>query len=792
MLKKDTRLRRFSPALFLVFAGVTALLLTRNFSAKTEAPNDAAVTSSAVSDSTAPGVAKQETNSADSATDALAGRQVYGFETPMVAGRPAAIPARFETPSAAETTLRSARLAELIPGGLSSLRQGDTIQLPLPDNRFVSGRINVVQREADGQMLVGGELVGDVKGSFSLGEDESRLGGVILPAEGTVAYSIETGRDGAAYLLEKNKDAVVCIELPVVVVSRAVVRAAQGQTAEGEVTSASAESSQLAASEYLLSSRPTAMTVAYLDFDGETVTDSYWNNGNTIAASSSGLSAAQITEVWQRVTEDYRPFNIDVTTDRSRYDNAPAGSRMRCIVTQSSSWYGSAGGVAYIGSWSASGSGGMSSTIPCWVFSNLLSLNTRYVAEAISHEIGHTLGLSHDGLRDSSGNVLQNYYSGHGSGATSWAPIMGSGYYSSVVQWSAGNYGTNGNVGSNTEDDLAIIASASNRAGYMADDAGNTRSAASALRFSSGSTVSTIGLIERSGDVDTYGFTCADGGVSFTLVPEFSGLTGVSNLDARAILYDEAGNTVADSNPAGSLFPSISATLSAGTYYLAIVGVGEGAVPGTGYTNYGSLGRYQITGTVISSSVAAPVITSSSSGSAVRGQAFNHSITASNFPTSYNASGLPSGLMINTGTGLVSGTVSTGASLGNYSVILSATNSAGTSVQTFALNVSDPVISAPVITSAGTGTAVIGSAFSYQIAASNSPTSYGASGLPAGLSVNTSSGLISGTVSTTVTAGVYAVELRATNAGGTGIKTLSLTVSAPTTSGSSKKPPRKR
>jgi hypothetical protein len=791
MFKKDTRLRRFSPALFLVFGGVAAFLFTHDFASQNEVANAGAARSHAASASNMRDVGHPETSSEDSAMNAQAGRPVYGFETPMALGRPTAIPARFETPSAAEATLRSARLAELIPGGLSALRQGDTIQLPLPDSRFVSGRINVVQCEADGQVLVGGELT-DVRGSFSLGEDESRLGGVILPAEGTVAYSIETGRDGAAYLLEKNKDAVVCIEFPVVVVSRAVVRAAQGQTAEGEVTSSSTESSQLAASEYLLSSRPTATAVAYLDFDGETVTDSYWNNGNTIAASSSGLSAAQITEVWQRVTEDYRPFNIDVTTDRSRYDNAPAGSRIRCIVTQSSSWYGSAGGVAYIGSWSASGSGGMSSTIPCWVFSNLLSLNMRYVAEAISHEIGHTLGLSHDGLRDSSGNVIQNYYSGHGSGATSWAPIMGSGYYSSVVQWSAGNYGTNGNVGSNTEDDLAIIASASNRAGYMADDAGNIRSAASALRFSSGSTVSTTGLIERSGDVDTYGFTCADGGVTFTLVPEFSGLTGVSNLDARAILYDASGNTVADSNPTGSLFPSISATLSAGTYYLAIVGVGEGAVPGTGYTNYGSLGRYQINGTVISSSAAAPVITSSNSGSAVRGQAFSHLITASNFPTSYSASGLPSGLLINTGTGLISGTVSTGALLGNYSVILSATNSAGIGAQTFTLNVSDPVISAPVITSAGTGSAVIGSAFSYQIAAGNSPTSYAASGLPSGLSVNASSGLISGIVSTTVTAGVYAIELRATNAGGTGIKTLALTINAPTTSGSSKKPPRKR
>ncbi|MGC4075251.1 MAG: hypothetical protein QM760_22670 [Nibricoccus sp.] len=67
----------------------------------------------------------------------------------------------------------------------------------MPDNRSVSARINVVQHEPNGQIVVGGDLTGDTKGTFSLGEDDSRLGGVILSAEGTIAYQIETGRDGA-------------------------------------------------------------------------------------------------------------------------------------------------------------------------------------------------------------------------------------------------------------------------------------------------------------------------------------------------------------------------------------------------------------------------------------------------------------------------------------------------------------------------------------------------------------------------------------------------------------------
>src|SRR5205814_2099947 len=82
----------------------------------------------------------------------------------------------------------------------------------------------------------------------------------------------------------------------------------------------------------------------------------------------------------------------------------------------------------------------------------------------------------------------------------------------------------------------------------------------------------------------------------------------------------------------------------------------------------------------------------------------------------------------------------------------------------------------PVITSATTATGQVGVAFSYQITATNNPTSYGATGLPAGLTVNTSTGLISGTPTT---AGTYTVTISATNAGGTGSATLTLTINNP-------------
>src|SRR5438132_14421849 len=53
------------------------------------------------------------------------------------------------------------------------------------------------------------------------------------------------------------------------------------------------------------------------------------------------------------------------------------------------------------------------------------------------------------------------------------------------------------------------------------------------------------------------------------------------------------------------------------------------------------------------------------------------------------------------------------------------------------------VTTVPVITSSTTATADVRVAFNYLITATNGPTSYNATGLPAGLSVNTSSGTIS-------------------------------------------------
>lgn len=175
-----------------------------------------------------------------------------------------------------------------------------------------------------------------------------------------------------------------------------------------------------------------------------------------------------------------------------------------------------------------------------------------------------------------------------------------------------------------------------------------------------------------------------------------------------------------------------------------------------------------------------PIITSPAAASGTIGVSFSYQITATNNPTFFNAAGLPAGLFVDTTTGIISGipTVS-----GTFDVQIKGVNQGGSRIATLTLMINPA--SAPenlnstttIIESPGGVMGIVGVPFSYQVNATNNPTSFSATGLPTGLSINKTTGLIKGIP---ILAGTFRVTLKATNAKGSGTYTWALTINLAT------------
>ncbi len=353
---------------------------------------------------------------------------------------------------------------------------------------------------------------------------------------------------------------------------------------------------------FKLHSNPGATKRIYLDFDGHVTTGTYWNSdytgGQSIVSSAfdldgnlSSFSDAERTRIqliWERVSEDFIPFNVDVTTEDpgaaalSNTGGADTQWGIRVVIGGGSWWTYGGGGITYVGSFN------YSTDTPAFVFPSQLGNGAeKYTAECISHEVGHALGLMHDGRT----SPVEEYYSGQGSGNTGWAPIMGNGYYQNLTQWSKGEYL---NANNTSEDDLAIITT-QNGFSYRNDDRGDTNSTAALLNVS-GALISDWGIIERTTDVDAFTFSTGAGTIQINANPLDRG----PNLDIFLELYDMANNLVASSNPTDLLSASINVTVTAQQYVLRVSGTGKGNPLTDGYSRYASLGQYFLSGTIIS------------------------------------------------------------------------------------------------------------------------------------------------------------------------------------------------
>jgi hypothetical protein len=368
---------------------------------------------------------------------------------------------------------------------------------------------------------------------------------------------------------------------------------------------------------FQLHSKPGSQRTIYLDFTGHTVADTHWNtsrggalangehpawdpadNGETTWSTS---EHDLVQSIWQRVAEDYAPFDVDVTTEdpgQAAITRSGAGDQVygtRALVTPSETARQAlcdltCVGIAMLDVFDRTSA--HAEAQPAWIFPQAYGADAKGIAETISHEVGHQLDLEHD-THDASG-VHTEYYEGHAH----WAPIMGNSDLQPISQWSRGGYAGAGN----TQDDVAAIAARTG--GHRADEAGATVATAVALPETG-----TAGYVTTRADVDVYELGTCSGSVTVT-----ASVASVSpNLDARLRILDGTGAQVAVAEPASTrvsadvangLSATISTSLAAGTYHAEVDGDGAGSAA-TSYDDYGSLGAYtlDVTGCVDDASV---------------------------------------------------------------------------------------------------------------------------------------------------------------------------------------------
>jgi alpha-tubulin suppressor-like RCC1 family protein len=163
-----------------------------------------------------------------------------------------------------------------------------------------------------------------------------------------------------------------------------------------------------------------------------------------------------------------------------------------------------------------------------------------------------------------------------------------------------------------------------------------------------------------------------------------------------------------------------------------------------------------------------PLITSDLTAAGKQGDPFSYTIAGQHQPISFSAGGLPAGLDVDITNGNIQGTP---LESGTYNVRIGAANLCASASTNLTLTITS---SAPVITSLLSTSGIEQAAFNYQIAATESPTLFGAENLPQGLNVDPTTGIISGS---SVYAGVFNATIFASNVWGVGEAGLQLTFS---------------
>lgn len=532
-------------------------------------------------------------------------------------------------------TLETYELNGVLPE-LVALQSGDDFELPVSSSLSLKGKID--QRfETDQRTVVQGPVSYPQAGFFYLEQTVAgeHWQGAVYFDQGEFAYQIEENQ-----VRRVSVESVICGRLAV----------AEESLWQDQPTDFVPESQ---AGIVALNSLPGAEAVIWLDFGGKKAPHLGWPSYD---AEPWPIDNDKIRETWETVAEHFAPFTINVTTERSVFEATPADQRMRCVFTKTGEIRPGSGGVAYLNSW-----GGDK---VCWVFIRL----GRAAGMAASHEVGHTLGLSHDGEAEHDGAEYKEYYPGHGMNTnwlTSWGPIMGAPYGANVAQWNNGDYAHS----TNSENDLQMIVrknayspAYSNEGVYFrTDDHGNTQHTASELWVKGDGAVEAKGVIETTGDVDLFAFEMeASGSLTVAADPAVR----FASLNLAVAVLNEQGTVISTSAPEDRLDADLTVNLDAGRFYVRVEGVGRAETgDDPGFSDYGSLGIYTLSGSVTGAQASNRFeVTENSAEGTVVGQISPRQLSGNGLIYSLTASD-PTGLFTVTGSGEVQ--VASGAVL-NY------------------------------------------------------------------------------------------------------------------------------